>query len=274
MKTKNIFLLAILFSSISIALNAQTLTDTTKMWAVNYQSFFPASEYTTYYKIGDTITITPNLYYEVLYATDSNHTSWNNGGYLRADLDKYYYKDNLASPDNLLYDFGLNTGDTILLHGALSLVVVTVDTVLFAGHNRKRITLEEQNMPGLYEYWYAGVGSDQGLLESGQKYIVGTDPELQCYWESAVLQFHNPLFTSCWNSSLVGENEIINFSIYPNPVNEILYLNTTSDIQIFDISGRKLIEQKESKAISVQSLSPGIYFLKTKDAQMIRFIKL
>jgi hypothetical protein len=80
-----------------------------------------------------------------------------------------------------------------------------------------------------------------------------------------------------YNTSPSSTNEyefISDFMLYPNPVNEVLYFNTTADVQVFDINGKIVLEQKSSNEISVQGLNPGIYFLKTKDGHSIKFVKL
>jgi len=58
------------------------------------------------------------------------------------------------------------------------------------------------------------------------------------------------------------------FSIYPNPVNDIIRINIQADIEqieLFDIQGRTVFIQKSNqKEISVNNLSPGIYIIKLK----------
>jgi len=53
--------------------------------------------------------------------------------------------------------------------------------------------------------------------------------------------------------------------IYPNPVSDILYFNTEQNINkvlLFDMLGRKMIEQNNTKNISVSDLQKGSYILK------------
>jgi len=56
-----------------------------------------------------------------------------------------------------------------------------------------------------------------------------------------------------------------NIKIYPNPVSDILYFDTSQEINkvlLFDILGRKMIEQSNTKNISVSDLQKGNYILK------------
>ncbi len=74
----------------------------------------------------------------------------------------------------------------------------------------------------------------------------------------------------------------ININIYPNPVNDILFIDTENNrnfsIQIIDNLGRTVIEQKLNKNfVDVSNLSKGVYTLIISDetfTQSIHFIKM
>jgi len=56
-----------------------------------------------------------------------------------------------------------------------------------------------------------------------------------------------------------------NIKIYPNPVSDILYFDTDQHINnviLFDMLGRKIVEQNNTKNISVSDLQKGSYILK------------
>lgn len=65
------------------------------------------------------------------------------------------------------------------------------------------------------------------------------------------------------SSESFAENKI---KIYPNPVTDILYFDTTGTtiekIIVFDLSGRKIMEQNQVNTISVSGLQKGNYILK------------
>ena len=71
------------------------------------------------------------------------------------------------------------------------------------------------------------------------------------------------------------------FDIYPNPVNDKLYIETlTQTIEIYDIYGRHQITETPSHqgsfVIEVSNLTPGVYFviIKTDDEAVVRrFVK-
>jgi hypothetical protein len=57
-----------------------------------------------------------------------------------------------------------------------------------------------------------------------------------------------------------------NFKIYPNPVDDVLNIKSTNDINstIYDITGKKVLESN-SKNINLEKLTKGIYIIKIKD---------
>ncbi len=76
-----------------------------------------------------------------------------------------------------------------------------------------------------------------------------------------------------------SQNNSLNFSIYPNPANQFIYVKTLDIKQfhykIFDIHG-KLIKQNytdSEKEINISSLSSGMYFLQINNKQSIHSIK-
>ncbi len=73
-----------------------------------------------------------------------------------------------------------------------------------------------------------------------------------------------------------------NFTIYPNPVNDILNIKTDSEIksiEIYNILGQRVlvvINAEKTKSIDVSNLKSGSYFIKVKSAngnQVAKFIK-
>lgn len=76
------------------------------------------------------------------------------------------------------------------------------------------------------------------------------------------------------------QNDITLVKVYPNPVSEILQINTDKDFQeyeILDETGRLISKEKFSKIISVNSLNSGNYYIKLiskqKDFTLLKFIK-
>jgi hypothetical protein len=65
------------------------------------------------------------------------------------------------------------------------------------------------------------------------------------------------------------------FSIYPNPASSILILSGTNveQAQVFDVSGKILINQSSGNFIDVSALSSGVYVVKINDGSTHKFIK-
>ena len=74
----------------------------------------------------------------------------------------------------------------------------------------------------------------------------------------------------------VSDNTLQNFSIYPNPVNDILHIKTDKKVDrvtIFDCNGRKVLEGSE-KILNVGNLPTGIYFVRIFSEGKIAIKKL
>ena len=95
------------------------------------------------------------------------------------------------------------------------------------------------------------------------------------YWPSGVVDtVDSPAINSSLNitegsSALsIDENLLSNVSVYPNPVNKELTINTTLDLEnsiisIFNIQGKKVFNTRfDSNKINVSSLETGVYFLR------------
>lgn len=69
-----------------------------------------------------------------------------------------------------------------------------------------------------------------------------------------------------------------NFELYPNPANDILYLNGKyKKSVIYDLSGRIISEKENADYIDISELNPGMYLVKLYDGNYYitkRFIKI
>jgi len=85
-----------------------------------------------------------------------------------------------------------------------------------------------------------------------------------------------------WSDFSLSQDEISNesnFKIYPNPVNNILYINSANEINsiVYDITGKEVLKSN-SKNINLEKLSKGIYIIKIRDltnsiSQSMKIIK-
>ena len=65
----------------------------------------------------------------------------------------------------------------------------------------------------------------------------------------------------------------LSFKVYPNPVESILNINEISDYSVYNLNGQKLIEVQNTSEINVQSLSRGVYIIKSNNGNALKFIK-
>jgi hypothetical protein len=71
----------------------------------------------------------------------------------------------------------------------------------------------------------------------------------------------NTLSSSDFNGALKT------FVIFPNPASnsEIVYFNRMADIEVYDVTGKLILSEKEALTINTSKLVSGIYFVKTSE---------
>ena len=70
------------------------------------------------------------------------------------------------------------------------------------------------------------------------------------------------------NDELLGidENSVANFEVYPNPMNNTLYINgDVKDVIIFNAVGQQVMFVENANEINVEDLNEGLYFVKVSD---------
>ncbi len=67
--------------------------------------------------------------------------------------------------------------------------------------------------------------------------------------------------------------KVVKTQIYPNPTKDILYIKSVQnvmDIEIYDVSGRKVMTTKPNRKdsqVNLQKLGSGVYIMKTRTMQ-------
>ncbi|MCB0807091.1 MAG: T9SS type A sorting domain-containing protein, partial [Bacteroidales bacterium] len=87
-----------------------------------------------------------------------------------------------------------------------------------------------------------------------------------------VLGFYPGHFSWFENPGLVSvqENQTSEFSVYPNPATDKIFLNSenpVSKIQIYNQSGELLLTMEKTSMIDISMLNPAIYILKVTDTR-------
>ena len=238
------------------------------------------AEITTWYKVGTDSLIEGKLYKQILSSQDSTMENWQFKAYMREDGNKVYQCYPPSKTEILLYDFGMQPGDTLFddADRYIATVLKTVrDTVM--DKTRKLFIFskfvydsdsQEYKDYGMEEAWIEGIGS---MAEGGglfrllnvvctgcpQAYYIGYFG-LICYFENGELIYHHPDFDKCYyhyicpppcNSSIPeikAERGVLTQNT-PNPFThqtEIkFYISdnvNTASLNIYDLQGKQLMQ--------------------------------
>jgi len=110
--------------------------------------------------------------------------------------------------------------------------------------------------------------------------------KLTVYRDNTPAYLNNPIIYNVNEllsiSTYINKSERQNISLYPNPVNELLHLNVNkSDVGsgylIISCDGKIMIKgiiTNISFSINTETLDSGIYFIKTEDSTVKKFIKI
>ena len=62
------------------------------------------------------------------------------------------------------------------------------------------------------------------------------------------------------------ENQTQPFSVFPNPTNQqVVYFNRMASVEIFDLTGKKVLTENNALSINISGLTKGMYIVKTND---------
>lgn len=223
---------------------------------------------------------------------DSTKKVWYSG--LRNSCPPCYYLNYEGdTSEYLLYNFGMNIGDTITLYNPnmitsnsnpYSKVLTDTSSQFFATKLRK--VYHCNNMGNLFDNnFLEGVGSVEGILAPLMEDFEIFNTML-CFngyvniftgstWE---ILFGGP--SPCLTELAIDENETnqINLnSFYPNPSNGIIYLkNNTTKVKIFSASGQFIYESNklDKKQLDLSFLTKGMYIIKFDSNNLTNFKKL
>ncbi len=248
-----------------------------------------------------------NLYFEDYNFSPSDHFSflWQSNlsqekiGMFRTDSLKVYYKptpnsigypcytgapynDSDPYAEYILYDFGLNVGDTFYVQNNRRSVLVNIDSINIDGTYYRKFNFNQLDWWfTLDNYWIEGIGSSIGFFPyfSGHDGFIG----FECFHEDTDPSLTYPLF-SYSNSSIgcdfLGTNDIMKdpVKIYPNPAQSSLSVDiqSISSYQILSVSGQILDQgflTAKNNSIDISILSEGYYLLRIDFRETIPFQK-
>jgi hypothetical protein len=221
------------------------------------------------------------IYDTVSYEKDTNISGWmyqkfickdiNSGsrltGYVRIfDKKVFIYK---SGKDYLLYDFSLQTGDSVfcgyrlIIPDSVKMKVVKVDSVECNLIKRKRITLSYNSNKKID--WIEGVGSNVHPFYSW----IFMDKSGSFVYIISLEENNVPVFQNCLNTS-INDQKISKLNVFPNPFSENIILQNIPNgdpvhIYLFDLEGKVLIDKIVfSNSIDLSQLNKGFYIINVK----------
>lgn len=183
-------------------------------------------------------------------------------------LKKIYFIFTTDSVEKMIYDFGLNVGDTLVpgigVFGP-DAIITSIDSLLIGNSFRKRL-----NINGGMSYMVEGIGGSWGFIDPLFTFEAGSS--LLCFSEN-----HQALFPdTCADCSIITsvQSEVMTIEalhIYPNPFKQYTFLEFTNpemknlSLRIFDSYGRIMksmsVVNMGRIRIERENLSGGIYFI-------------
>lgn len=194
----------------------------------------------------------------------------------------FFFKDNNF---HLLYDFGANKGDTIVLNyfetydgKPLKMIIDSVGTVLVNNQQRKiqHITCGDGMVIEFGQHVIQGIGNTSFMFPTLDN---SNNGPLRCYQDNTTTLFLNPYYPyNDWNHQdceqiITGfeesktENKI---TIYPNPASNyvsILNIDRNIEYKILDNTGKNIKQGRisGSSKIDIKNFAKGIYFIELKN---------
>jgi len=256
-----------------------------RIWGCNFWPYYHEERY-SYVMTGDTVigaTTFHKLEWPFIQLMDTcfGNFPMNYPGYAGAIMQdtaarKIFYVHPNQSNVQLLYDFSLQLGDTVLSSLVSSCpnttIVTNIDSILINGSYRKQFTWYGSQVTTVVE----GIGSLNGLLDISCGIIDGPEFNLGCFKENNVVMYTNPSFADSVCATINGIKNIDDVktttTIFPNPFHntaELRFDNTRLagdkiELKIYNTMGELVREEEilpvNSYILHRAGLSDGLYF--------------
>lgn len=207
-------------------------------------------------------------------------------GFIRQEGSKFYYLESPQAPEYLMYDFDLDTGDTLpitcIMYSEHPIVVASVDSIFIQNSFRKVYTLQGEGV-WVTNKLIEGIGFGSGLLSNFP------EPEffhtMLCYASDSKTWYPDSTSYCELNVSNLRSYEQVTFEVFPNPATDNIFLKLPETLKfpasllIYSNTGQLLKEQIiiGSELISIQDIPTGIYLLRLTDSRNVpyktKFIK-
>lgn len=265
-----ILIVFLFFSNVLIA-----SPDSSFVWTIETVSMGNCQDINSYAVLGDTV-INERIYSKIYVTNDSVFILDNSLYYcaLRDSMGRWNIIKNGNSNENILYDFTLLKGDSLIVYNAfmdsVKVFINSIDSVLIGEEYKKRMGIGETPNDYVWEYWIEDIGSTNGLIYPGT-FIMDYGYNLRCtsFNGSLFKVFANDGLCGCYRTAVYNRNHENNIKIYPNPADDLLKIEMHKELKncivnIYEITGKLVFELEMNNSeseIELTSLSSGIYFI-------------
>ncbi len=270
------------------------LLSESKQWNVLYENASLQKTTHVFRMNGDTIV--ENRKYTILsYSVDEQVNNWSQLGYLYEDTKekKVYYRPAWGDKDGLLYDFSVETGDTVYTIGnswygqdkpngdywmtdSIINIVKKVDSIKLSNEYYKRITVvskplmpESENFT-LENEWIEGIGNLKGVFSFNVMLSGTPNQTLLAYYQNDELIYQSPEHDSDFIWITVGnehveDNQSVSVLLHGKDLHVIKRLDEQPYlITLYSIHGMSLLQQKGNSSSTIVRLPnhlSGIYIV-------------
>lgn len=215
--------------------------------------------------------------------------------YVREDVAARKVYKIVAGNDTLLYDFNLDTADTVTQYG-YTWTVTLVEDITCNGGTRKKITLQtysNQYHRTFTMRWIEGVGSNahpfypQRNMFSVLSASGGYNYNTSCSFQDGAQIYGNPEYCGSLAAPLATETNAMamrDISFSPNPFTTSFTIDTgvalqNASLKFYNVTGQLVREitnlNGQKITINRESLNSGLYFAQLfQDGQPIKTAKL
>jgi|APTNR8051073442_1049403.scaffolds.fasta_scaffold00571_17 hypothetical protein len=230
---------------------------------------------------GDTTinTIKYSKFYQINYGLDGTYYNSNYRACTRIDGQKVWVIANGATQEILLYDFGVEVGDTLHLQfvdfdQGLDYYTESIEQINIGGVLHKMIRF--QTSYGIPDVWIEGIGSIMGPLDRGF-FVIDAQPALTCYLKDGDVVYKTAAEQECEGgltcAIVSGNGEVPDlnaFKVFPNPANAAIWIKSDVpgpiQVEIFTADGRLVSKAAypdgQFTQVSTESLAPAIYLFR------------
>lgn len=188
--------------------------------------------------------------------------------YLREEGRKVFCRLGPEYSEFVLFDFGLEVGDSLKLHdcsggGNFTAYVEDIDSILIGSRYHKRFYIQCWEWHSVK--FIEGVGSDLGLMYCDIPWV-DVYGDLFCFsLNDTIYKTDGTGITypaNCWIYIGISEKEAGQIKVYPNPANNMIYLDYDKKCrsELVNILGI-VVSKSETNSLYIKDLSSGIYFL-------------